>query len=154
MGAAVALALAKAGASVHLIGRRLPKLGSVAAKARSVGSEATCYSSDLGLNHGQLELTQRLTRDLRRVDVLIHNAASYGAGPIEQASLADFDKLYQTNVRAPYVLTQALLPMLKAQRGQVVFINSSSGMIAKPLSAQLIRPSTLSGRSPIVCEAK
>lgn len=136
MGAAVALALAKAGASVHLIGRRLPKLESVAAKARSVGSEATCYSSDLGLNHGQLELTQRLTRDLRRVDVLIHNAASYGAGPIEQASLADFDKLYQTNVRAPYVLTQALLPMLKAQRGQVVFINSSSGMIAKPLSAQ------------------
>ncbi len=40
------------------------------------------------------------------------------------------------NVRAPYILTQALLPMLKARRGQVVFINSSSGIIAKPRSAQ------------------
>ena len=136
VGAAVALALAKAGASVHLIGRRLDILESVAAKARSLGSEATCYSCDLGANRGQLELTQRLTRDLPRVDVLIQNAASYVAAPIEQASLADFDRQYQTNVRAPYILTQALLPMLKAQRGQVVFINSSSGMAAKPMSAQ------------------
>ena len=136
VGAAVALALAEAGASVHLIGRRLDILESVAARARGLGSEATCYSCDLGANGGQLELTQRLTRDLPRVDVLIQNAASYVAAPIEQASLVDFDRQYQTNVRAPYILTQALLPMLKAQRGQVVFINSSSGMAAKPLSAQ------------------
>lgn len=136
VGAALALALAKAGASVHLIGRRPDILESVAAKARSLGSEATCYSCDLGASRGQLELTQRLTHDLPRVDVVIQNAASYVAGPIEQASLADFDKLYQTNVRAPYILTQALLPTLKAQRGQVVFINSSSGMVAKPMSAQ------------------
>ena len=43
---------------------------------------------------------------------------------------------YQTNVRAPFVLTQALLPMLKARRGQVVFVNSSSGIVAKPMSSQ------------------
>jgi NADP-dependent 3-hydroxy acid dehydrogenase YdfG len=136
VGAAVALALAEAGASVHLIGRRPDILELVAAKARSLGAEATCYTGDLGASRGQLELTQRLTLDLPRVDVLIQNAASYVAGPIEHASLGDFDKLYHTNVRAPYVLTQALLPMLKAQRGQVVFINSSSGMVAKPMSAQ------------------
>ena len=135
VGAAVALALAKAGASVHLVGRRPDKLESVAANARSLGSEATCYSGDLGVDSGQLELTQRL-RDLPRVDMLIQNAARYVAGLIEQASLADFDIQYQTNVRAPYILTKALLPMLKAQRGQVVFINSSSGMAAKPMSAQ------------------
>ena len=41
----------------------------------------------------------------------------------------------QTSER-PYALTQALLPMLKAQRGQVVFINSSSGIGAKPMTAQ------------------
>ena len=58
------------------------------------------------------------------------------AGPIEHASLAALDGQYQTNVRAPYVLTQTLLPMLKARRGQVVFINSSSGIVAKPMSAQ------------------
>jgi NAD(P)-dependent dehydrogenase (short-subunit alcohol dehydrogenase family) len=137
VGAAVALALAKAGASVHLVGRTPDQLESVAAKARSLGSEATCYSGDLGADSGQLELTQRL-RDLPRVDMLIQNAARYVAGLIEHAGLADFDIQYQTNVRAPYIyiLTKALLPMLKAQRGQVVFINSSSGMVAKPMSAQ------------------
>ncbi len=136
VGAAVALALAGAGASIHLIGRRPETLESVAAKARGLGSEAICYSGDLADNSGQLELAQRLLRDLRQVDILIQNAATYAAGPIEWASLAEFDAQYQTNVRAPYVLTQALLPMLKARRGQVVFVNSSSGIVAKPLSAQ------------------
>jgi NADP-dependent 3-hydroxy acid dehydrogenase YdfG len=136
VGEAVALALAKAGASVHLIGRRLEKLQSIAAKARSLGSQATCYSCNLATDSGQLELTQRLIRDLPHVDVLVQNAAMYAADLIEHASLADFDGQYQTNVRAPYVLTQALLSMLKARRGQVVFINSSSGIVAKPMSAQ------------------
>ena len=136
VGAAVALALAKGGASVHLIGRRLDLLQSVAAKARSLGSEAACYSGDLATSSGQLEISQQLTRDLPHVDILIQNAANYVAGPIEHASLAALDGQYQTNVRAPYVLTQTLLPMLKARRGQVVFINSSSGIVAKPMSAQ------------------
>jgi NADP-dependent 3-hydroxy acid dehydrogenase YdfG len=136
VGAAVALALASAGANIHLIGRRLEALESVAAKVRGLGSEAICYSGDLADNAGQLELTYRLTCDLRQVDILIHNAATFSAGPIEEGSLAEFDAQYQTNVRAPYVLTQALLPMLKARRGQVVFVNSSSGIVAKPMSAQ------------------
>jgi len=136
VGAAVALALAKEGASVHLIGRRLDKLQTTAAKARNLGSHAVCYSCDLGVNSSQLELTQRLIRDLPHVDVLIQNAATYGAGLIEHTSVAEFDEQYQTNVRAPYILTQALLPMLKVRCGQVVFINSSSGIMAKPMSAQ------------------
>jgi NADP-dependent 3-hydroxy acid dehydrogenase YdfG len=114
----------------------LEALQSVAARAASSGSEAACYAVDLADNLSQVQLTQRLLRDLSHVDVLIQNAAAFARGAIEGASLADFDIQYQTNVKAPYVLTQALLPMLKARRGQVVFINSSSGISAKPLSAQ------------------
>ena len=76
VGAAVALALAKGGASVHLIGRRLDLLQSVAAKARSLGSEAACYSGDLATSSGQLEISQQLTRDLPHVDILIQNVAN------------------------------------------------------------------------------
>jgi NAD(P)-dependent dehydrogenase (short-subunit alcohol dehydrogenase family) len=112
VGAAVALALAKAGANVHLIGRRLDKLQLIAAKARNLGSQATCYSKELSTNSDQSELAQRLIRDLPHVDVLIQNAATYAIGLIEHASLAEFDRQFQTNVRAPYILTQALLPML------------------------------------------
>ncbi len=136
VGSAVALALALAKARIYLIGRRLDVLECVAAKARSLGSEAMCYSADLASNSGQLELTRQLTRDLPHIDILIQNAGVHFTGSIEHANLADFDTQYQTNMRAPYVLTQALMPMLKERRGQVVFVNSSSGVAAKPMTAQ------------------
>jgi NADP-dependent 3-hydroxy acid dehydrogenase YdfG len=136
VGAAIALAFAEAKASIHLIGRRLDRLEVVAATARKLGTQATCHSADLATESGQLDVIRKLKRELSHVDILIQNAATYISGSIEQAKLEDFDTLYRTNVRAPYALTQALLPTLKAQRGQVVFINSSSGIGAKPMTAQ------------------
>jgi NADP-dependent 3-hydroxy acid dehydrogenase YdfG len=136
VGAAVALALAEAGASVILIGRRLNRLETVAARVRNLGAHAGCYSADISLGSSLLELAQRIKAELRHVDILVLNAAMYVAAPFEKADLSDFDKQYQTNVRAPYALTQELLPSLKERHGQIVFINSSSGITAKPMSAQ------------------
>jgi len=136
VGAAVALAFAEAGADVHLIGRRLNKLELVAAKARKFGVNAAVQSVDISTCWGQLQAVQRINADLTHLDILVLNAAMFAAAPIEDADLSDFDKLYQTNVRAPYALTQALSPMLKARNGQAVFINSSSGIAAKPMTAQ------------------
>jgi NADP-dependent 3-hydroxy acid dehydrogenase YdfG len=136
VGAAVATALARARASIYLIGRRLEKLEIVAAKARNLGAEAACCSADISSSSGLLEISRRIKANVAHVDILVQNAAMYAASSIEDADLSDFDKQYQTNVRAPYALTQALLPMLKARRGQVVFINSSSALTAKPMTAQ------------------
>jgi NADP-dependent 3-hydroxy acid dehydrogenase YdfG len=136
VGSAVALALATARAKINLIGRRLDVLELIAAKARSIGSEATCYRADLASSSSQFEVMQQLKRDLPYVDILIQSAGVYFADSIEHANLADFDTLYQVNMRAPYILTQGLLPLLKGRRGQVVFINSSSGIAAKPMTAQ------------------
>ena len=87
-------------------------------------------------SHGQIELAQQLACNLPQLDILVQAAGAYSASPIGQAKLADFDRQYQTNVRAPYVLLQLLLPLLKVRRGQVVFINSSSGIAAKASTAQ------------------
>jgi NADP-dependent 3-hydroxy acid dehydrogenase YdfG len=132
----VAVALANSGANIYLIGRRLNRLESVAARAREFRVEAACCSVDISSSSGLLEATQRINTELTHVDILVQNAAMYRAGSIADADLSDFDKQYQTNVRAPYALTQAVLPMLKARQGQVVFINSSSGLAAKPMTAQ------------------
>jgi NADP-dependent 3-hydroxy acid dehydrogenase YdfG len=136
VGAAVAGALAKAGANVYLIGRRLDRLELVAAKARSLGVEARCCSADISSNSGLAEIAHRIKNNVENVDILVQSAAAYVAGSIEDADLSDFDRQYQTNVRAPFALTQALLPTLRARQGQVVFINSSSGLTAKPMTAQ------------------
>ena len=52
-------------------------------------------------------------------------------GPHGTAPVADLDRQYQTNVRGPYLLIQALLPLLRACRGQVVFVNSTVGLEAR-----------------------
>jgi short-subunit dehydrogenase len=135
VGAAVALTLAAAGASIYLIGRRFSRLELVAAKARDREVNAAFYSADISTSSGQLCAAQRVKADVMHVDILVQNAAMYAA-PFEDADLSDFDRQYQTNVRAPYALTQALLPILKARHGQVVFINSNSALAAKPMSAQ------------------
>lgn len=136
IGAALALALAKEGAALHLVGRRPEPLQSIASEAGKIGVRVECYRTDLSIAASHLELVERLERSLPRLDLLIHNAAMHSIGPIEDGNLAELDKLYQTNVRAPYVLTKAMLPLLKQRQGQIVFVNSSSGVAAKPLSAQ------------------
>jgi NADP-dependent 3-hydroxy acid dehydrogenase YdfG len=136
VGAALAFALAGAGATVHLVGRRLDRLQHVAERIGNAGGKAVCHPGDLSTNEGQADLALRLERELAGLDILIQNAGTHSTGKIADTGPLDLDKLYQTNVRAPYLLTWALLSLLKLRRGQVVFINSSSGITAKPSSAQ------------------
>ena len=56
IGAAVALALAEAGVSISLIGRRLERLQSVAARASGLGAKTACYPTDLADNSGNYNL--------------------------------------------------------------------------------------------------
>ena len=122
----------------------------MAAKAREYGVNAAVQSATSRPASGQLQAVQQhQSSPTGHLDILVLNAATFAAAPIEDADLSDFDKLYQLNVRAPYALTQAFSPMLKARHGQVVFINSSSGIAAKPMTgADMIPRSTPSRRSP------
>lgn len=136
VGAAIALALAAAKANLCVIGRSSDALEIVAENARRYGVSASAYQADLGDVAEVDRLLARLGRELDRVDILVQNAAYYATGQVEEASTEDLDRHYQVNLRAPFVLTRALLPMLKADRGQVVFVNSSSGVTAKPTTSQ------------------
>ena len=70
------------------------------------------------------------------LDVLIHGAGALCLNPIPNASLQCFDRQYRINVRAPFQLTQALLPCLRASQGQVVFLNSTVGLKASAHGSQ------------------
>ena len=67
-----------------------------------------------------------------RLDVVVHSAATYYQGALETSPVATLDDQYRINVRAPYVLTQAAIPLLKRVKGQVVFVNSTTGLVARP----------------------
>lgn len=130
IGRAIALRLAEQGVDVCLVGRRLETLEAVAEATRRHGVTARCCAADLA----QPEALRRLADELQAlapVDVLIHSAGVFTMGPVERAPVEDLDRNYAVNVRAPYLLTQALLPRLKQHRGQVVFINSTAGLAAR-----------------------
>ena len=130
IGKAIALGLAAQGAMLCLVGRRLEALQAVAESARATAPRVLCHRIDLTLDEDIQELTARLRRDYGYIDLLIHSAGVISLGQLESAPIEDLDRQYRTNVRAPYFLTQALLPMLRSRRGQIVFINSSAGLRA------------------------
>ncbi|SIE55003.1 Putative short-chain dehydrogenase/reductase [Mycobacteroides abscessus subsp. abscessus] len=66
------------------------------------------------------------------LEVLVHNAGVSYPATIADSTLADWRKTLDVNVLAPVALTQALLPALRAARGDVVFINSGAGINAHP----------------------
>ena len=119
IGRAIALGLAGQGATVCLIGRGPEKLEAVAQSARASGVRAATYPTDLTLEDDIRQLADRLKRDFGEIDVLVHSAGIVRLGQIADAPATAFDVQYRTNLLAPYVLTQALLPMLRSRRGQV-----------------------------------
>ncbi len=131
LGRAIAVALAARGAALHLVGRSAERLGTVADVARAMGAEARSYPADLASDERIEELCAVLCSHLEQVDILVHSAGVIALGRLEEASPAALDRQYRINVRAPYILTQRLLPLIKRCQGQIVFINSSAGLSAR-----------------------
>ena len=125
IGRAIALRLAEMGAEAHLVARRRERLLEVEKEIRARGGRAAVHSVDLTQDD---ELTQlrKAMEQVGRLDVLVLSSGAIRHGTIDAASVADFDLQYRSNVLAPYALIQALLPLLRQQRGHVVFINSSA----------------------------
>jgi NAD(P)-dependent dehydrogenase (short-subunit alcohol dehydrogenase family) len=132
IGRAIALALAADGASLSLVGRNLEALEIVAHTARKTAARVHCYRADLSVDADVRALAARVERDHGRLDLLILSAGIIALGRMDSAPVEDFDRQYRINVRAPYLLTQTLLPLLRDSQGQIVFINTSSVDQAAP----------------------
>jgi len=131
VGQAIALALAAQGATLCLVGRTLATLEATASGAKNAQVTARCYPTDLTHDDAVQTLAERLHREGDAIDILVHSAGVYAMGKLETTSVTELDLQYRTNVHAPYLLTQALLPLLRRRQGQVVFINSSVGLVAR-----------------------
>ncbi len=125
IGRGIALAFARAGAAVAVHYSRSSK-GAEGTVAEIVagGGKAAAFKADFS----QIEPLQQMARDavsfLGGLDVLVNNAGITMNMPFEKVSAEQFDILYHVNVRAPFFLTQALLPELEKSGG--VIINTSS----------------------------
>lgn len=130
IGRCIALALAEQQAKLCLIGRRKAQLRELAREVSAAGGQAQIYLADLASETEIAQACEDVGRDFAKVDIMVHCAGIISMGPVATAPPEDFDNLFRVNLRAPYLLTQLLLPRMSSG-GQIVFVNSSAGLSAK-----------------------
>jgi NADP-dependent 3-hydroxy acid dehydrogenase YdfG len=128
IGLAIATALMRAGARVACVSRH-PASFNPDGPALPIAADLTDDTSVENLLHV-------VHREFTRVDVLVHSAGTITLGRVQDLDASSLDAQYRLNLRAPYVITRALLPLLVAARGQIVFINSSAGLAARAGTSQ------------------
>ena len=125
LGAAAAQACARAGATLVLLGRKVPKLNRMFDACAKAGGEAILYPLDLegASPDDYAELAERLQDEFGRLDGLLHCAAEFrGLTPLEHTDPAAFARALHVNLTAPWWLSQACLPLLrKAEDSALVF---------------------------------
>ena len=125
LGSAASLACTRAGASVVLLGRKLPKLNRLYDALAKEGPEPVLYPLDLegASPDDYAELAARIESELGRLDGVLHCAAEFrGLTPLAHTDPAAFARAIHVNLTAPWWLTQACLPLLsKADDAAVVF---------------------------------
>jgi NAD(P)-dependent dehydrogenase (short-subunit alcohol dehydrogenase family) len=132
IGRAVALACARYGAQLVLIGRNARKLEEVHASIASAeGPEATIALLDLerALAPDYDQLAEAVLERFGRLDGLLHNAGILGVlSPIEHHDVPTWVRVMHVNVTAAFALTQVLMPALrKSTDASVLFTSSSVG---------------------------
>ncbi len=133
IGRAIALALAREGADVALAARTRSQLEAVAGEVRALGRDALVLPTDVG-DEAQAEACVRATEEaFGHIDVLVNNAASFGGGPVHQLDPATWDRVIETNLRGPFLMSRAALGgMIRRERGTLIMMSSTSGKRADP----------------------
>ncbi|HVI08348.1 MAG TPA: SDR family NAD(P)-dependent oxidoreductase [Candidatus Binatia bacterium] len=114
IGRAIALALAKKGSRVIVhYGRSSQEAESALMAIRSQGGTGDAIGADLATPEGVADLAEKVGATAKHLDVVVLNAGVSKSALFQDHTMADFDNLYDTNVRAPFFLVQKLLPLLR-----------------------------------------
>ena len=136
LGSAAAAACARAGATVVLLGRKLPKLNRVYDAVAQAGAEPLLYPLDLegASPDDYAELADRLRAELGHLDGVLHCAVEFkGLTPLEHTDPAAFARVMHVNLTAPWWLSQACLPLLRqAQDAALVFALDDLQRVGQP----------------------
>ena len=150
LGSAAAAACARAGGTVVLLGRKLPKLNRVYDAVAQAGAEPLLYPLDLegASPDDYAELADRLRAELGHLDGVLHCAVEFkGLTPLEHTDPAAFARVMHVNLTAPWWLSQACLPLLRqAQDAALVFALDDLERVGQPPGALTASPSMVSPR--------
>lgn len=130
IGLACAQLFAKAGARLILLARRADRLQNLAAQLTAAhGTQSLVFAVDVCDQAAVDKICRELTALWSDIDVLINNAGlALGKDKVQEAVLADWEQMINTNIKSLFYITHALLPnMLKRDQGHIINIGSIAG---------------------------
>jgi 2-keto-3-deoxy-L-fuconate dehydrogenase len=116
IGKAISQLFAAQGARVHILELNSEAAEQVAVEIKEAGGEAIAWEADVS---NQAQIKQVLNK-IGKIDILINNAGIAHIGNVENTTEADFDRVYNVNVKGAYNMLHAAVPLIKAGGGGVI----------------------------------
>jgi 3-oxoacyl-[acyl-carrier protein] reductase/pteridine reductase len=129
LGRAIALAAAERGANVAITYRESAREArAVIAELALHGVEALAVRCDVTDEKSVREMVKEVAEALGGIDVLVNNAANYETAEFEKITLAQWDALFASNTRGPFLVSREALRYLRKRRGRIINMGSLGGL--------------------------
>ena len=133
LGAALCERFARGGADVAVVDLDAANARALADRISAAGARAYAHAADIGDMEQAQRLIDTVSRQTGTLDVLVNNAGVDVTLPIDELTVADFDRVVRTNLRGPFMLSKlAVARMRKTGAGHIVNIASTAAKRAWP----------------------
>lgn len=129
IGAGIAIAFARQGAHVIICGRRPEPLRAVADQITSTGGGAAWVEADVSQPEDVQRVVDAAHSENGRVDILVNNAGISAGGYLHNHAIDIWDRVMAINLRGPFLMSRAVLPIMRRQQsGHIIHISSEGGL--------------------------
>jgi 3-oxoacyl-[acyl-carrier protein] reductase len=136
IGRATAIAFAKEGIHVGLIGKTQANLEKVAKELREYGVNVSLAAADVADNESVTAAVEHVKTELGPIDILINNAGIGKFGKFLELTPEEFKQIIDVNLMGMYYVTRAVLPeMIERQTGDIINVSSTAGQKGAPLTS-------------------
>ena len=132
IGEAIALRFAEEGARLVLNDIAAGEGEAALKKLKNLGAQAALAVADISQESGAREIAESAIANFGTIDILINNAADFTQKSVENAGIADWQKVLGVNVIGTALVSKFVIPHMKAKGGSIVNVASMSGLIAQP----------------------
>jgi NAD(P)-dependent dehydrogenase (short-subunit alcohol dehydrogenase family) len=129
IGRACALAMAEAGADVAIT--YLSSRTETEKTTRDIanfGVRVLAVRCDVRNEKSIRAAVKKVAGEFGRLDILVNNAAFYETAEIDEITVAQWDNMFATNTRGPFLVSRACVPELRKRRGRIINIGSLGGL--------------------------
>jgi len=136
IGRATAIALAKEGVHLGLIGLNMSNLEKVAAELSQYDVNVSAAVADVSDLESVTHAVEHIKSDLGSIDILINNAGVAKFGGFLELTPEEWEKIIQVNLIGVYNVTRTVLPgMIEQKSGDIINIASSAGQKGAPVTS-------------------